>query len=273
MKGRRLANVIKLSGASYVLLQYGVSVNLTTGPSMYPSIYNDWLLMDLYSHPKDYKVGDVIALINPIDRHQRLCKRVKGLPGDVIRFRHPQTGFMTAIELPAGHIWVEGDNTQQSIDSRYFGPVPLGLATGRLLYQMTHKSRYLPSPKAEVVTPSDISRFIEDTLFGQLFREEQDRRKQQLLKLMMEEGDQHQQLQQRWHQLSKLKEEGDKMDRRNRKVPLRKRREERIIIPIHDERRTNEDDFTTMTRRKKERIIVPIRDKWSQNEETLPSSL
>lgn len=35
------------------------------------------------------------------------------------------------IQVPEGHIWVEGDNLSWSRDSRFFGPVPLALVKGR----------------------------------------------------------------------------------------------------------------------------------------------
>lgn len=35
------------------------------------------------------------------------------------------------IQVPEGHVWVEGDNLAWSRDSRYFGPVPMALIKGR----------------------------------------------------------------------------------------------------------------------------------------------
>lgn len=35
------------------------------------------------------------------------------------------------IQVPEGHVWVEGDNSSWSRDSRYFGPVPMALIKGR----------------------------------------------------------------------------------------------------------------------------------------------
>jgi inner membrane protease subunit 2 len=36
------------------------------------------------------------------------------------------------IRVPEGHCWVEGDNKTSSLDSRSFGPIPLGLIQGRV---------------------------------------------------------------------------------------------------------------------------------------------
>ena len=41
-------------------------------------------------------------------------------------------------QVPEGHCWLVGDNLTASRDSRYFGPVPLGLVKGKVI------SRVLP---------------------------------------------------------------------------------------------------------------------------------
>lgn len=35
------------------------------------------------------------------------------------------------IYVPKGHVWLEGDNSENSIDSRTYGPVPMGLIQSR----------------------------------------------------------------------------------------------------------------------------------------------
>lgn len=42
--------------------------------------------------------------------------------------------------IPKGHVWLEGDNSENSIDSRTYGPVPMGLIQSRAVY------RLYPSP-------------------------------------------------------------------------------------------------------------------------------
>lgn len=37
------------------------------------------------------------------------------------------------ITVPVGHCWVEGDNALWSVDSRHYGPIPLGLVVGKVL--------------------------------------------------------------------------------------------------------------------------------------------
>ena len=38
--------------------------------------------------------------------------------------------------VPRGHVWVEGDNSERSCDSRIFGPLPLGLIKGRVFIKV-----------------------------------------------------------------------------------------------------------------------------------------
>lgn len=40
------------------------------------------------------------------------------------------------IIVPRGHIWIEGDNTENSSDSRSFGPIPQGLIRSRAICRL-----------------------------------------------------------------------------------------------------------------------------------------
>jgi Signal peptidase, peptidase S26 len=48
---------------------------------------------------------------------------------------HQDKAFRTLV-VPKGHVWVEGDNPLLSIDSRHYGPVPLELLEGKLLWRL-----------------------------------------------------------------------------------------------------------------------------------------
>lgn len=40
------------------------------------------------------------------------------------------------IVVPAGKVWLQGDNIRNSTDSRNYGPVPLPLITGRVFFKV-----------------------------------------------------------------------------------------------------------------------------------------
>jgi hypothetical protein len=44
--------------------------------------------------------------------------------------------FLLLLQVPPGHIWLEGDNLIVSRDSREYGPVPLALVRGRAMVQV-----------------------------------------------------------------------------------------------------------------------------------------
>eukprot|EP01116_Phalansterium_solitarium_P017915 TRINITY_DN4557_c0_g1_i2.p1 TRINITY_DN4557_c0_g1~~TRINITY_DN4557_c0_g1_i2.p1 ORF type:complete len:287 (-),score=31.27 TRINITY_DN4557_c0_g1_i2:73-933(-) len=79
--------------------------------------------------------GDVVVVRSPKEREALVVKRVVAVAGDAV---HPRGsaddtdsgGWLT---VPAGHVWLEGDNAATSIDSNHYGPVPLGLIEGRAL--------------------------------------------------------------------------------------------------------------------------------------------
>ena len=40
------------------------------------------------------------------------------------------------LQVPRGHVWLEGDNLDNSSDSRTYGPVPYGLIRSRVYYKV-----------------------------------------------------------------------------------------------------------------------------------------
>ena len=90
-------------------------------------------------------VGDVVVIQHP-DRIGTVCKRVLGLPGDIVtkptrrnndmvskRLKRYIPGLPGGIVIPDGCLWLEGDNPWNSSDSRTYGPVPAALIVGRVL--------------------------------------------------------------------------------------------------------------------------------------------
>lgn len=110
--------------------------------------------------------GDIVIAVSPIDPEQFICKRVVALPGDrIILAKTPELeNYVNLLDtdnendvstktenknkskdntddsslgviknIPRGYVWVEGDNITNSADSRYYGPLPIGLIKSRAI--------------------------------------------------------------------------------------------------------------------------------------------
>jgi inner membrane protease subunit 2 len=84
--------------------------------------------------------GDVVLLHSPVEPRRLLIKRLVALEGDFVS--PPRAGGLAAALVPAGHGWVEGDNSGASEDSGAFGPVPLALLQARAVAVVWPPSRW-----------------------------------------------------------------------------------------------------------------------------------
>ena len=146
VKGARL--IIGVQCAVYVVQEYGLSTTYCIGPSMIPTIANTpgsgtLAIVDSFSYKlsnKKYKRGDVVICASPHDVDKNVCKRIAAVGGDEVTIHrrnkhhivHPRAGPTTTIIIPPGHVWLAGDNAENSTDSRKYGPVSLGLIKGRV---------------------------------------------------------------------------------------------------------------------------------------------
>jgi len=110
-------------------------------PTINPT--GDFILVEKWTHlsKRGYKVGDIVQGRHPYENHP-VCKRIIGrvanakFPlanakgGDIVR---PDVCSKELIKIPKGHVWIQGDNLSNSIDSRNYGAVPEATLKGRVL--------------------------------------------------------------------------------------------------------------------------------------------
>jgi signal peptidase I len=131
----------------------GIHAARVASGSMSPSIdRGDWILVrDLdRNHGRTIRRGDVVVFSFPLGTGGRAIKRVVAIGGDTVTVgadaisvnNHAipiagapsQTAARHRVEhIPNGHVFLLGDNTRVSIDSRSFGPVPDTDVIGRVL--------------------------------------------------------------------------------------------------------------------------------------------
>jgi len=143
-----------LAGAYVVPMKLGV----VCGESMSPTLHHGQLfLMSRARRGGRLRRGDVVVLDVKGQQH---IKRIYALPGDTVSGidwqgtdglpdyiatdkeldvlpelarRRPGVGEFIRMTVPPGHVFVLGDATTRSYDSRHFGPVPMEKVRGRLL--------------------------------------------------------------------------------------------------------------------------------------------
>lgn len=84
------------------------------------------------------KKGDIVSVTNPFDGSKKLCKRIVAVEGERISLNEGNY-----IDIPKYHIWVEGDNKENSFDSRNFGPVSIHMVEGKVIAQIWPKLKLL----------------------------------------------------------------------------------------------------------------------------------
>ncbi len=123
------------------------------GPSMKPNLnYNQRVMVEkiTYCFIHGPRRGDVVIIDMPGEK-ELLVKRVVALPGETVAVQDGQV-FINGQPLeepwatrhggkdypptrvPSQHVFVLGDNREESRDSRFFGPVPVDQIGGRVRF-------------------------------------------------------------------------------------------------------------------------------------------
>ena len=133
----------------------------TRGESMLPTLAatNDYVhAIKKHKDGKGCQIGDCIVAVKPSDPDHRVCKRITGMPGDIIlvdpsmrsnvygteptvrsieeldgSVEDYDENFDSFIKVPKGHVWVTGDNLSHSLDSRTYNALPMGLIRGKIV--------------------------------------------------------------------------------------------------------------------------------------------
>eukprot|EP00891_Asterochloris_glomerata_P005047 jgi/Astpho2/5047/e_gw1.00071.72.1_t len=110
------------------------------GVSMLPTFNakGDWVLSERLSvFSQTIRTGDVVVSRANHTPRLTVVKRVLGLEGDTVQVPHStRDGPARTVKVPTGHVWLQGDNTLNSTDSRHYGPVPYALLEGRVFLRV-----------------------------------------------------------------------------------------------------------------------------------------
>jgi signal peptidase I len=124
-----------------------------SGPSMMPTLYDHYYVLATKGLP-DPRRGDIVIInVKTPTGPEEWVKRIVGLPGDTVDVRGdaitvngaPETfphavlmgaaaGPIEHVVVPAGRIFVSGDNRPVSEDSRYVGTFALSAVRGRVVF-------------------------------------------------------------------------------------------------------------------------------------------
>ncbi|EFO21483.1 signal peptidase I [Loa loa] len=125
--------------ASYTVGRHIGELVICSGPSMHPTIQDGDLVIAerLSVNLRNLHRGDIVGALAPHDSSEMLCKRLTAKEHDIVTNCY----LLPNGKIPRGHVYLEGDNTVASTDSRVFGPVPAGLVQVRLILRIWPLSR------------------------------------------------------------------------------------------------------------------------------------
>ncbi|GAA5851496.1 hypothetical protein JCM3766R1_002247 [Sporobolomyces carnicolor] len=166
--GRVVVTIMKVLCAVHLFNEHVAEVRPCTGASMYPTLPHSGTFVlhsSLSLRLTPLERGNLVTAVSPLDPAHQVLKRVVALAGDTVlvdptrqRRRQRQQGDDDDEEewckVPRGHVWLAGDNTSNSTDSRDYGPVPIAMVRGRVLAKvwpnpgwLTNTFHKVPSPR------------------------------------------------------------------------------------------------------------------------------
>ncbi|KAK6202606.1 peptidase S24/S26A/S26B/S26C [Scheffersomyces amazonensis] len=145
-----LSWTLRAGCVAHLIHEFVYEFTETRGESMLPTLQrNHDYVHALKTHRlgRGLEMGDCIVAVKPSDPEHRVCKRITGMPGDIILIDPSSSseltntpneiiqhdGFNKYITVPEGHVWCTGDNLCHSLDSRSYSVLPMGLITGKIV--------------------------------------------------------------------------------------------------------------------------------------------
>ena len=146
---QRVAVVTVAVTATHAFKHNVAEFTLCEGPSMMPTFHaqGDIVVVNhtvARGNADDVHVGDVVVAKSPTTPGGNVCKRIMAKEGSEVRIfsetgntiRRRKGETPKTFVVPRGHVWVQGDNVNNSSDSREYGPVPVALLKGRVDYRV-----------------------------------------------------------------------------------------------------------------------------------------
>lgn len=148
--GSTLSWTVRAGCVAHLIHEYVYEFTETRGESMLPTLQarHDYVhALKTHRYGRNVTMGDCIVATKPSDPEHRVCKRITGMPGDVILVDPSSSslltnsptesvahdGFNKYIRVPEGHVWVTGDNLCHSLDSRSYSVLPMALIKGKIV--------------------------------------------------------------------------------------------------------------------------------------------
>uniref|UniRef100_A0A0B6ZG40 Peptidase S26 domain-containing protein n=1 Tax=Arion vulgaris TaxID=1028688 RepID=A0A0B6ZG40_9EUPU len=124
----------------YCGLRFVCSLGKCEDVSMEPTIQDgDFVLIcPFYVNFVLLQKGDIVFCKSPKNPRTIICKRLVAMEGDTV-FNNDK-GYEEYVGK--GHVWLEGDNKEASIDSRLFGALPYGLLISKVTIRLWPLNRF-----------------------------------------------------------------------------------------------------------------------------------
>jgi signal peptidase I len=189
---KNMTKEIFISVASFLLLllflnTYVVSVTKVSGESMFPTFTTDdqilFSKLSTYS-PLSYQRGDIVVCRfgkqggmteYAQDNTATYIKRIIAIEGDIVEIMDGKIfvndedvtlhywgdveieDSLLRLKIPKGHVFVVGDNVNNSIDSRIVSSIPYSNILGKVIYKIEYKNIF--GENVNIKIPSFIKMF------------------------------------------------------------------------------------------------------------------